>query len=62
MLPQEMTGGCRPTPRKDSEASREMKTPRLMVETTITEATELGRMWEVMMRQGEAPSARAACT
>ena len=55
ILPHEMTGGCRPMPRKDSVASTEMKTPRLMVETTITEATELGRMWEVMIRQGEAP-------
>ena len=60
MLPQEITGGCRPTPRKDSEASTEMNTPRLIVDTTITEATEFGRMWEVMIRMGEAPSARAA--
>ena len=33
-----------------------------MVDTTITEASEFGRMWEVMIRVGEAPSARAAWT
>ena len=33
-----------------------------MVETTMTEASELGRMWEVMIRPGVAPSARAAWT
>ena len=49
-------------PRKDSAASAEMKTPRLIVDTTITGATALGRMWEVTTRHGEAPSARAAWT
>ena len=50
-MPQEMAGGCSPTPRNDSVASTEMKAPRSMVETTITGASELGRMWERMIRQ-----------
>ena len=61
-MPQEMAGGCRPMPRKDRVASTEMKTPRLMVETTITGASEFGRMCEQMIRVGDAPSARAAWT
>ena len=59
-VPHEITGGTRPTPRKDRVASTEMKTPRLIVETTITDANELGTICDVMIRTGEAPRARAA--
>ena len=43
-MPQEMAGGCSPTPRNDSVASTAMKTPSAMVATTITGAMALGRM------------------
>ncbi len=62
ITPHETVGGCSPMPRNDSAASAEMNTPRLIVVTTITGPIALGRMCEVTTRNGEAPSARAACT
>ena len=57
-----MIGGCSPMPRKDSVASVAMNTPRLIVETTTTDAIAFGTMWDTMIRNGDAPSARAAWT
>ena len=54
-MPHEMAGGCSPMPRKDSVASTAMKTPRLIVETTITGASALGRMCDRMIRHGLGP-------
>lgn len=61
-MPQLTVGGFRPTPRYESVASREMYVPSAMVATTMTGAIALGRMCRSIIRELEAPSARAACT
>ena len=60
-IPHEIAGGVEADTQKGSVASAAIKAPRLIVETTITDASEFGRM-RTDHPAGVAPSARAAWT
>src|SRR5690606_20196790 len=60
--PQEGSGGCTPSPRKDSAASSRMALAASSVAITIRWGTTLGSTSPRTMRQVEAPAACAADT
>ena len=62
MLPQDGSSTAAPSPRKLKEASAIMAMPNWKVIITIRIATVLGTRCRKMMRQSDAPNARAAST
>ena len=60
MLPQEGVGIRMPSPKKLRLASEIMALPMLSVAYTTTSETVLGRMWENIIRSGDAPRIRSA--
>src|SRR5438552_17191385 len=62
MLPHDTAGGWIPKPRNDRVDSVMMARPTTRVALTTMGPMVLGSMWRTMMRQLEAPDARAAST
>src|SRR5260370_35974601 len=60
MFPQLAVGGWTPRPRKDEVASKVIADGMASVARTSTGPARLGRISENMIRQGPAPSDRAA--
>ena len=61
-VPRDGDVGGAPTPRKDSVASVMMAVATWMVASTSTGPITLGNTWRRMMRRGDTPVTRAACT
>ena len=61
-LPHDVSGGCTPKPRNDSVDSVTIATAIASVAFTMIGPIEFGRMWRTMIRELDAPLARAAST
>ena len=62
IFPHDVFGGCTPNPRNDSVDSVMMAPATASVASTMIGPIVFGIRWRVMIRNGEAPAARAAST